>query len=92
MGPLKEVVEGVEEIVVAPKRQANVLNKFYASVFTRNVGTIPVKERGPEVVEIREIRISEERVKTTIERLREQSAPGPDGIPNKMMKEMIDVI
>ena len=27
-----------------------------------------------------------------IERLREQSAPGPDGIPNKLMKEMINEI
>ena len=62
VGPLKVMVEGVEEIVVDPKRQAEVLNEFYASVFTRSVGTTPVKERGPEVVEIREICIGEERV------------------------------
>ena len=59
---MKVMVEGVEEIVVDPKRQAEVLNEFYASAFTRSVGTSPVKERGPQVVEIREICIGEERV------------------------------
>ena len=92
VGPLKVMTEGVEEIVVDPKRQAEILNDFYASVFTRSSGETPVKERGPEVAELGEICMGEERVKSTIERLRDQSAPGPDGIPNKLLKEMNNVL
>ena len=83
IGPLK--AEG--EIVVDPKRQANVLNAQYASVFTKSAGEIPKKMRPAGIPDIVEVCFDEVRVKTTIERLKEQSAPGPDAIPNKLIKE-----
>ena len=83
IGPLK--AEG--EIVVDPKRQANVPNAQYASVFTKSAGEIPTKMRPAGIQDIVEVCLDEVRVKTTIERLKEQSAPGPDAIPNKLIKE-----
>ena len=35
IGPLRVVVEGEEEVVVEPKKEACILNDFYTSVFSR---------------------------------------------------------
>ena len=37
---------------------------------------------------LEDVHIDEERIREIIERLKEQSAPGPDGVPNKLIKEL----
>ena len=92
MGPLKVEVDGQIMVVSEPKKQAEILNSCYASVFTRRTGQVPTKEREPNTPEISDVCLDEERVKSTIQQLREDSAPGPDAIPNKFMKETADEI
>ena len=84
IGPLKE--DG--EIVVEPAEQAEILNQFFSSVFTRCEEETPEKVCVAGDKEITEIRIDRERVIKMIEGLKEQSAPGPDQIPNKLIKEL----
>ena len=63
------------------------MNAHYASVFTKSAGEILMKMRPAGIPDIDEVCLDEARVRTTIERLTEQSAPGPDTIPNKLIKE-----
>ena len=92
IGPLKGVENGETTIVADPKKQAEILNTYYASVFTRSADDVPELERGLETPIFDDISMNEERVKATIERLKEQSAPGPDGVPNKLLKETVNQV
>ena len=85
IGPLKNE-DG--EVIVDPGQQASILNNFYSSVFTRNEDDPPEKVRREGGNELTEIVIDEERVKKMIDGLKERSAPGPDKIPNKLLKEL----
>ena len=85
IGPLKNS-DG--EIVVDPGEQATILNNFFSSVFTRNEDEPPEKVCFAGENELRNIEIDEERVKKMIDGLKENSAAGPDRIPNKMIKEI----
>ena len=89
IGPLMREENGVKEIIVEPRRQAEVLNEWYASVFTKGGGESPKKEPVDGTKELSEVTITEERVKGLIEKMKEKSAPGPDGITNKLMKELV---
>ena len=91
VGPLK-VEEGESTMVVDSKKQAEVLNSFYSSVFTRSDGNIQEKEREVGVPEITNVDMDEERVKATILKLKENSAPGPDAIPNKLLIETVNEV
>ena len=87
IGPLSS--DGV--LVVVPQKQADVLNEYYSSVFTRSTNTPPTIEfTGTET--INDIDFTEELVKDAIDRLREHSAPGPDGVSNKILIELQNVI
>ena len=92
VGPLKEEIDGKTIQVVEPKRQAEMLNNFFASVFTKSEGDVPVKDRHPGVKTVEDVFIDEERIKEIIERLKEKSAPGPDGVPNKLIIELANPI
>ena len=83
IGPLK----CGDELVVDPQRQANVLNEYYSSVFTRNSGIPPTLKTTCSVT-LDDIDFTEELVSNAIDRLREFSAPGPDGVTNKIMIEL----
>ena len=85
IGPLKNS-DG--EIVVEPGEQATILNNFFSTVFTRNEDEPPNKVCFAGEKELRKIEIDIERVKRMIDGLKEKSAPDPDGIPNKMIKEI----
>ena len=87
VGPLRTEEDGESVMVVETRKQAKVLNEFFSSVFTRSGGDIPEKEKEPGAPELTKVEIGEERVKRTILRLREDSAPGPDSIPNKLLIE-----
>ena len=92
VGPLKVEVDGQMVVVSEPKKQAEILNSCYASVFTRRSGQAPTKEREPNTPEISYVCLDEEKLKATIQELKEDSAPGPDAIPNRFMKETVDEI
>ena len=85
IGPLKSD-EG--ELVVDPEEQATILNDFYASVFSRNEEEPPEKVGIAGEKELKEIVFTRERVIKMIEGLKERSTPGPDQIPNKLLKEV----
>ena len=92
VGPLRTEEGGESVMVVESREQAAVLNRFFSSVFTRTGGDIPEKEKEPGTPEMTSVDLGEERVKETIQRLREDSAPGPDLIPNKLLIETVNEI
>ena len=86
IGPL---VNENNDIIIDPKEQATIMNTYFASVFTRTVGEPPTpRELTDGSEELTEIRITPENVMAAIEKLKEYSAPGPDGIPPKVIKEL----
>ena len=87
IGPLKK--NGV--VVTDPKEQAEILNGQYASVFTNDINDI---EEATEYSQTRleDVEFTEEKICNAIDRLNDQSASGPDGIPARVIKEMKDEI
>ena len=83
IGPLKDA-DGC--IVVDAQKQADMLNTYYASVFTKSLIQTPTKDKTCEH-ELNDIDITEEKIMKVIDGLKENSAPGPDGITNKILKE-----
>ena len=88
IGPLKDK-DG--NIVIDPREQAEILNSHYATVFTRSEGDLPVKRNVTENI-LDDIDMSVERVMDTIDELKENSAPGPDKISNKIIRELKEQI
>ena len=90
IGPLKNAYN---EIVAEPQAQASILNKYYASVFTRSSREPPEpRDRTKNQNRLEEITITTEMVKNVIDELKEHSAPGPDGISPRVLKEIKDEI
>ena len=77
-------------IFIEPKEQANLLNRFYASVFTRSSNELPEPRQRGNGTTLDEILVTEERVRGTIEALKECSAAGPDEIPPTVIKQLKD--
>ena len=92
VGPLKVEEEGESTMVVDSKKQAEVLNSFYSSGFTRSDGNIKEKEREVGTPEMTDVCLDEERVKSAILKLKDNSAPGPDAIPNKLLIETVNEV
>ena len=81
------------EKVTDPQKQAEILNEFFASVFTQSDGKQPRKEKATNTNgDLSSITITEEIVKKKISELKEFSAPGPDGIPAKLYIMLKDEI
>ena len=76
------------EYVIDPKEQAKIVNEYLATVFTTSAGEIPTKEEINPDAEISDVEINESRVKSIIENMKENTAPGPDGIPAKLLLEL----
>ena len=75
------------EVLIDPGEQAERLNSHYATVFTCEASDPPVMGRVMEE-EMVDVDVSPKQVSDMIERLRERSAPGPDGITNKILMEL----
>jgi hypothetical protein len=85
VGPLKTAGGG---ITANKSEMANVLNGFFASVFTaEDMSTIPVKPR-ETIAEISTVEFKSERILKKLVDLRPDSAPGPDKISPKILKEL----
>jgi hypothetical protein len=67
---------------------ANILNKFFTGVFTKEDKTnIPTKDCETNKV-LTDIPITAGKIEEKIENLRKDSAPGPDGIHPRLLKEL----
>ena len=80
------------ELVTDCQQQANILNAYFASVFTEeDMNNLPRLElRG--VPEMSEVTITEQKVLEKIQELKKDSAPGPDGIQTRILKEVAEEI
>ena len=77
------------EIIVEPREKAEVLNRFYAKVFTRSEVQPPQPRQQQQLDnKLEEITISQEKVEETIAAMKQDSSPGPDGIPPKIFHEL----
>ena len=90
VGPLKNG----DEIVTDDKKQAEILNQFFTSVFTReDLERIPTMDpiytgESP----LQSAQMTEEQIKEKIGKLRSNAAPGPDGISPRLLQATVDVI
>ena len=90
VGPIKD--KG--EMLTDDLKQAEVLNTFFSSVFTReNVDSIPViDDIFTGEAPLRTLIFTEEILKEKIEGLRTMAAPGPDGITPKLLQVTKDMV
>ena len=74
-----------------PKEMANILNKYFASVFVEeDTESLPtISEANVEPLE--NIYFDQSKIKKKIEKLKDGSAPGPDGISVIFLKKTINV-
>ena len=88
VGPLKDK-EG--KMISGDKEMAEMLNAFFVSVFTReDTRNIPVPR--PERLDrvLTTARITAEKVKRKVKRLRSGSAAGPDGVGPQLLQKLIE--
>ena len=71
----------------APSDKANILNKQYESVFTKEDSSDIPTPSGEPLPEMDAIEISEEGVEKLLKNLNLHKAGGPDGLPAKVLKE-----
>lgn len=86
IGPLAKTGSNM---VVDPKEQAQILNQYFASVFTRSNHNLPeIEPRDKDAPTLTNIVITEEIIGKAIDQINADSSPGPDGIPSKVIKEL----
>ena len=80
MSTIRPLKKDTGETVKDDKGMAEILNKFFSSVFTReDTANIPEPEKLKVEKELKEVKITVAKVKQQIRRLKTGSAPGPDG-------------
>jgi hypothetical protein len=90
IGPLKD---GSGRVVQEDGEMAKLLNSFFSSVFTREDTTnVPEPEDTGCRDELRSIKITARAVKEKINKLRVDSAAGPDGIGPLLLKKLADTV
>ena len=86
IGPLTDAVNNT---VTDSKQQAQILNEFFATVFTRSTDPLPqIASRDPNIPTLTEVPVTEKAIETAIDQIKEYSASGPDEIPSKVIKEL----
>ena len=84
IGPL---INAESEIIIEPKQQAQVMNKYFASVFTKADNEMPEATEKNFQSTLTDLEITAEKVEAAIDKLKEHSAAGPDGIAPRVVKE-----
>jgi hypothetical protein len=84
IGPLKNEAKET----VADQGMAELLNKFFGSVFTREDITIIPSADEIETDIMQEVEVTEKVVKNKIRNLKTASAAGPDGIGPRLLQEL----
>jgi hypothetical protein len=86
IGPL---VTANKRLITEEKEMAEELNKYFASVFTReSPDNVPEAEQQEIYTGMPRIDVTREQIKAKINYIRKDSAPGPDGITPLMLKEL----
>ena len=90
VGPLKTETG---ETIPPGQQTADTLNNFFASVFTEERDDVPTPDpmfTGPEEEKMKDIDISEDKVREKLLGLDPTKAAGPDEIPPSMLKALAD--
>jgi hypothetical protein len=70
------------------REMANILNEFFSSVFIQeDLSNLPTKDRETDKI-ISDVVISERQIIKKIDKLKKDSAPGPDNIHPRILKEL----
>ncbi len=78
-----------KRLITDNKEMAEELNKYFASVFTReSTGNIPEAEKENVTTPMPQIDLTRNKIKEKIKELRIESAPGLDGLTPRMLKEL----
>jgi hypothetical protein len=78
-----------KRLITDNKEMAEELNKYFASVFTReSTGNIPEAEKENVTTPMPQIEVTRDKIKEKIKELRMESAPGLDGLTPRMLKEL----
>ena len=88
VGPLKEN----EQIVSDDAGIANILNKFFASVFTVEDPDVPESTQYDVENKLVNVEFSDDAVLKKMQALKDTSAPGPDKIGARILKETSDIL
>ena len=81
------------EIIKDDKGKAEILNSFFASVFTKeDKQNIPEMQDRPFQDLLEDIDINMTRVRIILQELKQNKSPGPDGIHNRVLYEIRDEI
>ena len=81
--------DNMRRYVAEPQDQAELLNSYYASVFTRNASNLSFTPPGNSIpAEITTVEITEENVEAAIAILKEEAAAGPDNIPPRVIRQL----
>ena len=75
---------------------AEVLNEYFSSVFTtEDISTLPVpftKFEGNKSKYLGQLFVTPERIAKKIKKMKDNKSPGVDGIPPKLLKEIVEQI
>ena len=86
----------VVETAVKWKQMAEVLNEYFSSVFTtEDISSLPVpltKFEGNKSEHLGQLFVTPEMIAKKIKKMKDNKSPGVDGIPPKLLKEIVDQI
>ena len=73
---------------------AEVLNEYFSSVFTtEDISSVPVtKSEGDKSYHLGQLFVSPEMIAKKIKKMKDNKSPGVDGIPPKLLKEIVEQI
>ena len=93
VGPLKN---NSGNIISDGFQMAEVLNEYFSSVFTtEDTSSLPVpstKFEGSKSEHLGPIFVTPEIIKKKIKKMKDNKSPGVDGIPSKLLKEIVERI
>ena len=79
-------------VLDSPQEMAEEFNKFFASVFTQeNLNNIPRAEQvfnGPPEEQLMDMVITKGMIRSKLDKMRSDKAPGEDGITSRMVREL----
>ena len=93
VGPLEN---NSENIISDGFQMAEVLNEYFSSVFTtEDISSLPVpltKFEGNKSEHLGQLFVTPEMIANKIKKMKDNKSPGVDGIPPKLLKEIVDQI
>ena len=84
-----------ENIISDGFQMTEVLNKYFSSVFTTEDSSLPVpftKFEGNKSEHLGQLFVTPEMIAKKIKKMKDNKSPGVDGIPPKLLKEIVEQI